>query len=397
MQAVQSPLTVRSVSAFVIAVSPKTNWIVVELALGDGPSGWGEATLAGAEEAVLAEIGHAETLLAGVAFSGPAEVTGRLRMKHASQARMIVMRAVEQAVLDALARRAGLPLAAFLGGPERQAVPVYANINRGIVDRTPAGFAARAREVVTVEGYRAVKIAPFDGLDWKRCDHASGARLLADGIARIVAVREAVGPGIALLVDCHSRLSPVMARTALRALESVALFWFEEPLAEDAFDDHTGRALRSFANDRGIRIAGGEHLAGMTEARDFLARGTCDAILPDLRWTGLRSGLSILELAASSGVEVSLHNPVGPVLDRISVQMAAALPSFLILERQVRESPLFDEIRGGPQALSNGAIPLEAAPGFGAPPDRAVLERCAAQGFRRRASLAGGAGAGGDA
>ena len=194
--------------------------------------------------------------------------------------------------------------------------------------------------------------------------------------------------------DCHGRVgqasAPPAAPGGTAAPEA-------EPLAEDAFDDHTGRALRSFANDRGIRIAGGEHLAGMTEARDFLARGTCDAILPDLRWTGLRSGLSILELAASSGVEVSLHNPVGPVLDRISVQMAAALPSFLILERQVRESPLFDEIRGGPQALSNGAIPLEAAPGFGAPPDRAVLERCAAQGFRRRASLAGGAGAGGDA
>ena len=76
------------------------------------------------------------------------------------------------------------------------------------------------------------------------------------------------------------------------------------------------------------------------------ARGAYDAILPDLRWTGLRTGLSILELAAASGIEVSLHNPVGPILDLVSVQVAAALPSFLILERQVRESPLFEELRG---------------------------------------------------
>ncbi|CAH1687858.1 Galactonate dehydratase [Hyphomicrobiales bacterium] len=391
------PLTIQALQPHLIRVSPKTHWIIVELSLADGTTGWGEATLAGAEEAVLAEIAHANTLLAGLGFSGPAEIVSRLRLAHASLARTIVMRAVEQAALDALARRAGLPLAALLGGPERMTIPIYANINRGIADRSPAGFAARARDVVTSDGYRAVKIAPFDGLNWARTDHVAGQRLLAAGIARIEAVREAIGPETALLVDCHARLSPVMARQVLRAVEATSLFWFEEPLDEHAFDGETARALRSFANDRGVRIAGGEQLATMTEARDFLARGACDAILPDLRWTGLRSGLTILELAASSGVAVSLHNPVGPVLDRISLQMAAALPSFLILERQVRESPLFDEIGGGHDTVVDGAIAIDAVPGFGPPPDRQALGRHAVRDFARPASLAGIPGAGGDA
>lgn len=390
-------LVTQSIAAFTVPVSEKTVWILLELKFEGGLSGWGEATLSGAEDAVLGEIRHANTLLAGKALAGPAEALSALHTANAAQPRMIVIRAVEQALLDALARKSELSLAAMLGGPERRSIPVYANINRGIADRSPQGFAARAREVVNEERYRAVKIAPFDGLNWARCDHATGTRLLALGIARIAAVKQAIGPDTALLVDCHSRLSPVMARTVLREVGDDGLYWLEEPLDEQTFDPHTVRALRSFANDRGIRIAGGEQLASMEAARDFLTRGGCDAILPDIRWTGIRTGMAVLELAAASGVGVSLHNPVGPVLDCISVQVAAALPSFLILERQVRESPLFDAVRGGPQALVEGALTIDSAPGFGPEPDRTVLDSCARESFNRPASLAGMTGAGRDA
>ena len=354
--------SVLSLAAFTVPVSAKTIWIVVELIFDDGSSGWGEATLSGAEEAVLAEIGHANTLLAGKNVTSPGEAAALLRMAHASDARLVVIRAVEQAFFDVLARRSGISLAALLGGPERRSVPVYANINRGIPVRTPQGFAARAKDVVAEEGYVAIKIAPFDGLDWSRTDHATATHLLGAGIDRIKAVKDAIGPAASLLVDCHSRLSPVMARTVLREVGDAGLFWLEEPLAEEAFDQHTARSLRSFANDRGIR-----------------------------------TGMAMLELAAASGVGVSLHNPVGPVLDRISVQVAAALPSFMILERQVRESPLFDAVRGEGQTLVGGAIPITGEPGFGQAPDRSVLVQCTSDGFSRPASLAGLGGAGGDA
>lgn len=389
-------LRITCVKGFTVPVSAKSVWIFVEVAFADGPSGWGEATLSGAEEAVLAEIAHAHGLLAGRSFAGPGDVLAALRMAHASLPRVTVMRSVEQALLDAVARRAGLPLATLLGGPERTTVPVYANINRGITDRSPDGFALRAREVVAEEGYRAVKIAPFDGLNRSRTPDADGKAMLSKGLARIAAVRDAIGPDVDLLVDCHSRLTPVLARIVLREVERTGLFWLEEPLDERAFDVETARALRGFANDRGIRIAGGEELSSLPEARDFLARGGCDAILPDLRWIGIRSGMALLELADASGVGVSLHNPVGPVLDRISVQVAAALPAFLILERQVRETPLFDAVRGGPEVLEDGAIRLQGDAGFGPPPAGAVLERHAAEGFARPATLAGMAGAGRD-
>jgi galactonate dehydratase len=389
--------SVALIEAFVVPVSPKTIWIFLAVHLDDGTVGYGEATRFGAEEAVLVEVALARQLLEGQPLALPGEALSALRMAHTSDARLAVIRALEQAFLDALARRSAVPLAFLLGGPERRAIPVYANINRGIADRSPDGFASQAKAVVAEEGYRAIKIAPFDGLDWSHCDPASAPRLLSAGIARIQAVRDAIGPDVNLLVDCHRRLSPTMARTVLRETEACRLFWFEEPMKDDAFDATTARALRSFANNLGVRVAGGEMLSTMAGARDLLDRGAYDAILPDLRWTGLRTGLSILELAAASGVEVSLHNPVGPVLDLISIQVSAALPSFLILERQVRESSLFNEIRGSTPLLEDGAVPLPTEPGLGPSPARAVLDRANDPNFSRSATFVGMAGAGPDA
>lgn len=368
-------IDVVSFKAFPVPVSAKTTWIFTELRLQEGPSGWGEATFAGAEHAVLAAVAQLHQRVASKPWAMRQAVPGTSPVAHVAQAEDVVRHAWEQASLDALARRSGAPLTALLGGAARRAVPVYANINRGISDRSPAGFAARARAVLAEEAYQAVKIAPFDGLDWSQCDPFDTQRLLAEGIARIGAVREAIGPGPRLLVDCHSRLSPVMARTVLRETEPARLYWLEEALNESLFDARTARGLRTFANDRGILIAGGEHVRTMLGARIFLAREACDAVLPDLRLTGVRTGMAILDLVAAAGVGVSLHNPVGPVLDGISIQVAAALPNLLILERQVRESPLFDEIRGPSSALTDGYYPLGASAGFGTAPDPLVLDK----------------------
>ncbi len=152
------------------------------------------------------------------------------------------------------------------------------------------------------------------------------------------------------MVDCHWRLSPLMAREVLRATASANLFWLEDALDESGFLDADLQGLRSAANAIGTRIAGGEKITTLAGMRDLLARGGADVVLPDLRVTGIRPGMAMLDLAAASGVEVSIHNPVGPVLDAVSLQVAAALPSFLILEGQVGESPLFDEIARRPAA-----------------------------------------------
>ncbi len=386
--------TIRHIRALSATVSAKTTWILVAVEAMDGVVGYGEATRYGSERAILTEIAKAAELLAGQGIATPNAAAQRLAQQQGSDARAGVGTAIEQALVDGAARRAEVPFADLLGGAARAKVPVYANINRGISDRTPTGFAARAAEVVAA-GYTAVKIAPFDQLHWARQDRRDAATALAAGIARIQAVRQAIGPGADLMVDCHNRLSPILAAEVLRAVGD-QLYWLEDPLS-DGIDAAAARSVRGQAHARGVRIAGGERLRTLTDTQTLLDRGEVDIILPDLRYTGVRRGLAMLDLAVGSGVAASLHNPAGPVLDRISLQVAAAAPSFLILERQVAESPLFDAIGGAPAVLDAGALRLPAGPGFGPAPILSELREGLAEGATEPASLAGIPGAGPDA
>jgi galactonate dehydratase len=118
-------------------------------------------------------------------------------------------------------------------------------------------------------------------------------------------------------------------------------------------------------------------LADLAQACHFYAHGGHDVVLPDLRSTGVRIGMSMLELASASGVEASLHNPAGPILDAISAQVAAALPAFLILEGPVGEGGLFDLIAGENRRLDRGSRVLGDGPGIGFDPDPQVLQQFA--------------------
>jgi galactonate dehydratase len=119
-------------------------------------------------------------------------------------------------------------------------------------------------------------------------------------------------------------------------------------------------------------IAGGEEIETLEEAQQLLALGAHDVILPDLRQTGVRRGMAILELAVANGVMASLHNPAGPVLDALSRHVALAVSSILIVERQVRESPLYSAI-GGSVPLTEGYVGPGEGAGLGMVPDASAI------------------------
>jgi len=377
----------------VVGVSVKTTWLFLRARTQDGAEGFGEATLYGEEDAVAAEIAKARELLLQRPLPLPGGALQALAMAQASSARRAVTHALEQALVDLFARRAGLSVAYYLGGPYRNRLAAYANINRGISDRSPAGFAERARSVVETHGYDGIKIAPFDGLNWQG-DLGPRRRALAAGVERILAVRDAIGRGRRLMVDCHWRLSRLDAIEVLRLTESADLFWLEDALDDRAFSAEDFRSVRSAANGIGVRIAGGERAETVADIHDIAADGGIDVVLPDLRLTGVRNGMVMLQCAVAAGMEASIHNPTGPVLDAISVQVAAALPSFAILEGQVGESELFDEIAGGRPALIDGHRPVPDGPGTGLAPK---LTFDAAKTGGGIATFAGVAGAGADA
>jgi galactonate dehydratase len=380
-----------------VPVSAKSTWILIEVTLADGTRGVGEATDFGNEFAILEDIRRIGAAIGRERPAGVAPTLALLDARSISETRRIVRNGLEQALLDAQACQFGVSVAAMLGGPHHRDIAVYANINRGIADRSPTGFAARAREVVAAEGHAAIKIAPFDGVDFRAGQGRHQAMGLARGIERILAVREAIGPQIGLQVDCHNRLDPVSARQALTALQAANLFWFEDPLPLDCASADQ-RALRHFANDRGVRIAGGEHVRTLSDLDALIAGGGTDVVLPDLRLTGIADALAMGRLAVARGQAISLHNPVGPVLDAVSRQVAALLPGFLMLERQVGETLLWHRLGVAPAPARDGRVEtMTGHGGWGVALDRAALAEAAAHPVDTPLTFAGVAGAGGNA
>ncbi|HVJ24539.1 MAG TPA: enolase C-terminal domain-like protein, partial [Burkholderiales bacterium] len=254
--------------------------------------------------------------------------------------------AIEQATWDVKARKAGRPLAELLGGAKRDRVALYANINRGTTDRTPGGFAARAREAAAL-GFQAIKIAPFDKMD--------------EGYARIAAAAGAIAGRAELQVDCHWRFDLKKAHEALAECGRLGVTWFECPIPETPENYPAIKRLRAKANAAGMRLAGAETFIGAEGFRPLLEQGLYDVVMPDVKYAGgLAECLRIAELAARHGCAVSLHNPSGPVCHAHSVHLSAALETSERLEYQHGETPKFFEIAPGLEAPAGGSAALPA-------------------------------------
>jgi galactonate dehydratase len=320
-----------SVEARSVRVTARTVWTFARLVAQDSSEGWGEATLEGRSAEVEAAIR---------AFSLPIE----LGAVPTDLVQAAAYSAVEQALWDLSARTAGRPIAELLGGARRDRVALYANINRGTTDRSPAGFAARAAEAATL-GFGAIKIAPFDKPQ--------------EGYARIAAVADAIAGRAELQVDCHWRFDEARAQEALGECARLGVTWFECPLPETPEHFAAIKRLRGKANAAGMRLAGAEQFIGTAGFRPLLEQGLYDVVMPDVKYAGgLAECLRIAELAARHGVACSLHNPSGPVCHAHSLHASAAMESNERLEYQHGETPRFYEIAPGLAAPVGGSAAL---------------------------------------
>jgi galactonate dehydratase len=353
-------------------ISNKTIWTFVAVRDAAGGIGWGEATLHGEALAIRRHVERLTPTLAGLAPDLALQRLDVAAIRDLAEASAVS--ALDQALNDLAAQGANAPLAAHLGTPRTARVPLYANINRGTLDRNPEGFAARAREVAS-NGFDAVKIAPFDDVLPDIAHTPEGRRLLDRGLARIAAVRDAIGPQRLLMVDCHWRLTEAAAADLLRELEPLGLYGVECPLPEVPEMFPALKRLRSDANTRGIRTAGCEELIGLPAFAAFLDAGIYDAIMPDIKYVGgHRELLKVGAAAAQSGVICSPHNPSGPIAHVHSVHSSALLETCPFLEFQYGESPLFfDIVTPEMPDPRGGASDVPRVPGLGARIDLARL------------------------
>jgi galactonate dehydratase len=365
---------IRALRAHAVGVTPKTNWVFVELETDDGVVGVGEASLNGWEPLLLAYADKLAGTLVGEDEAALARATRYLPHSPGGLVAHAVRSALEQAWVDNRARRDGVPVCTWLGGARRDRVPVYANINRATVDRSPDGFASSARRAVAA-GFRAVKVAPFDGaIAEDRATTPFDSRVRA-GIERVLAIRDAVGPDVGLMADCHWRLDEASAIEVIDVLTGAGLFWLECPISEHPSQFDAIARLRARASTRGMRLAGAETIAGLDVVAPMLTRGCYDVIMPDLKYCGgYRAMLDIAAEAARHGVAFAPHNPTGPICNLGSLHACAVAADCLHLEYQLAESPLYTElVHGVEPGLEEGCFVVPDQPGVGAALDPGVV------------------------
>jgi galactonate dehydratase len=303
--------------------------------------------------------------------------------------RCTAISAVEMAMWDILGKSAGLPVYRLLGGPTRDAIPVYAHVVPEGEGSRPQRLAQGARLMVE-QGYRAVKMDPF-GRDYRRgvsdpnfpphtkeTEHLPN-RVIDLACRDVAAVREAVGPDVDIMVDFHGKLSPANAIRLGKALEVFRLLFIEDPIPPENVD-----GLMVVSRALSTPICAGERLVTIYGFRELLKQQAVAVINPDITNAGgLAETRKVAAMAQASYITVAPHNPNGPLATAASAHLAACIPNFLILERrgQAEDVGRAEEVSFPPLVMRDGKLSLPEGPGWGVELEREILKKYSHQEF----------------
>ncbi|GGN33477.1 L-alanine-DL-glutamate epimerase-like enolase superfamily enzyme [Actinoplanes campanulatus] len=244
--------------------------------------------------------------------------------------------AIDVALWDLKAKRAGLPLAKLLGA-HRDSVRCY---------DTSGGFLHEPIEQILDNATRTLA-AGIGGIKIK-VGHPSGA----SDLSRVRAVRAHIGDDVPLMVDANQQWDRPTAQRMGRALEEFGLVWIEEPL--DAYDAEGHAAL---ARGLDTAIASGEMLTSVAEHHELIRQGAVDILQPDApRIGGITPFLRLATLAEHANLILAPHFAM-----EIHAHLAAAYPHEPWIEHFDWLHPLFDERL----EIHDGRIHLSARPGLG--------------------------------
>lgn len=213
--------------------------------------------------------------------------------------------ALDLALHDLAAQRAGVSLAALLGGAAARP-SVHAN---AAIPRLPLSEVAAAAVAAVAAGARCVKLKV-------------GGAPLADDVALLRTVREAIGPAIRLRVDANQAWSEQEAIEALRALAPFDLEYAEQPVAAGAVG-----ALARVRAECGVPIAADEALTDLRSARRLIAARAADVfIVKPMALGGIAASRAVIEIATGAGIRVTVTSLVESAVGRMgALHLAASL------------------------------------------------------------------------
>jgi L-alanine-DL-glutamate epimerase-like enolase superfamily enzyme len=274
----------------------------------------------------------------------PLRWIGRAGVSH------LALAAVDVALWDLLAKSLRLPLWAVLGRDEAPARLEAYNTDAGWLSIPTEDLVSGCLRSLE-KGFKGVKIKV-------------GSADTDNDLARIEAVRRAIGPESRLMIDVNGRWSLDTASRLAPQLDAFDLFWCEEPLY---FDDLVAHA--ELAKRMNTPMALGEQLYSRFHFEAFLAVGAMKFVQVDaVRVAGITEWLHVADRAHERSVPVVPH--VGDMM-QIHQHTALAHPACRLLEFIPWTQACFEE----PAKVRHGEFLIPTAPGAGTTFTHAAINR----------------------
>jgi L-alanine-DL-glutamate epimerase-like enolase superfamily enzyme len=291
-------LTIRSVELFPIRLALHEPFVVayataydvptvlVRVKASDGQVGWGEATpdpnVTG--ETWWSTVAVLEHDLAPAVIG--LDARDRESVIRAMNARVdfvpAAKAAIDIAIHDLVARDAGAPLWALLGGRSKP----HLTISRVVSIKDPEQMAVDARQHV-LDGFETVKLKVGEPLNW-RLD-----------VERVAAVRDVLGPDIGIKVDVNQGWkTPGVAIPAIRAMLESRPDYIEQPV-----DQHDIAALAEVRRATGATIMADECIHGVREMQRVVELRAADlANIKLMKTGGLYNAMRVNAVAEAAGI-----------------------------------------------------------------------------------------------
>jgi L-alanine-DL-glutamate epimerase-like enolase superfamily enzyme len=248
----------------------------------------------------------------------------------------LALAAIDTAVWDSRAKRAGVPLWELAGGAG-SSVPIYDTEGGWL--HLPADELVEQALATMARGLPGAKIKV-------------GLPNAHDDMARLSAVRDAVGPDFHLMIDANQSFSVAEAIRRARLFEPLDIFWFEEPLPADDVAGHL-----QLAQSTSIPVAVGESMYSVGHFREYVMRGAASIVQVDVaRIGGITPWLKVAHLAEASNIQVAPH-----FLMELHVSLACAIPNALYVEH----IPQLRTLTTSEIAIVDGRAIAPSTPGLG--------------------------------
>ena len=284
---------------------------------------------------------------------------------HPFVASIPLISGIDIALWDLAGKILGLPICRLMGGPQRDAVPMYSH-GDALKDMSSPAVCRDWAQMVRAqpEGFSAFKIEPTQALRGERVGPGlttAQLKKIARGFAN---VREAVGDDIDIAVHCHNQYDTPGAIAVSRATEAINPLFLEDPLSNVEYCEGWMAIKRATRTP----ILTGEKLEMVKQYKPFVDNQAVDIIHPDISFAGGITGCrKIADYAALYRIPMALHNIGSLVRTYASVHLAAGIPNFYRSECYLgRPGRVYEKMAADkPPVIKNSMFQIPEGPGLG--------------------------------